>query len=50
MTAQNITTLPALRALYGPAHRFELDSRPGLGLTVRIVVPLRYTEDDKVEE
>jgi two-component system LytT family sensor kinase len=34
-------TRARLRALYGAAHRLELESRPGRGLTVHVAVPLR---------
>jgi two-component sensor histidine kinase len=37
-------TRARLGALYGASHRFELDSRPGEGLTVRISLPLRNAE------
>lgn len=37
-------TRARLGALYGAAHGFELDSRPGRGLTVRISLPLRNAE------
>jgi len=38
-------TRARLHALYGARHRFELESRPGEGLTVRIRIPLRHTTD-----
>jgi sensor histidine kinase YesM len=37
-------TRARLSALYGASHRFELDSRRGEGLTVRISLPLRSAE------
>ena len=38
-------TRARLERLYGAAHRFELDSRPGQGLTVRLAIPFHENAD-----
>jgi LytS/YehU family sensor histidine kinase len=39
-------TRARLRALYGPAHRFEAGSRPEGGFAVRMAIPFRLEQSD----